>query len=378
MGIHWFLFVAVLVAGVQGWLFNRFGQRGLRYERYFSVRSCLPGEQIEMVERISNRKLLPVPWLRLESLIHANLKFERQFNLDISDGVMFQNHRSFFSLMPYMQITRRHHITCLKRGCYRLSTATLTSGDMLGLNRSSQQLTLGGELLVYPQPATLEGIDLPSHSWQGDVTVRRWIVDDPFMISGTREYRWGDPLKGINWKATARSGRLQVHQHDYTAEHRLLIYFNVEDHEKMWSQVNNVPLMEKGIAYAAAFAQLGIERGMETGFGTNAYSIDDPKEPVRVEPMNGAAQLEFLFETMAKLIVARAVPFDTFLEQEVERMVSGMDILILSAYVGEKMIAPIEELRRNGNAVDVFILEGDEVEESSMSSSSMEEAGVGA
>lgn len=374
MGIHWFLFVAVIVVIVQGWLFRKYGARKLGYERYFSVRACFPGDEIEMVERISNRKLLPVPWLRLESLIHVNLKFEQQFNLDISGGTHFQNHRSFFALMPYTQITRRHRVTCLQRGCYRLSSAALTSGDMLGLYKSSKQLTLSAELLVYPKPAALEPFELPSHSWQGDVTVRRWIVDDPFMIAGVREYRSGDPLKGINWKATARSGRLQVQQHDYTAEHRLLVYFNVEDHEKMWNQVNNVELMEKGISYAAAFAQLGIDRGMETGFGTNAYSIDEPKEPVRVEPMSGQGQLELLLETMAKLIVARSIPFDTFLEQEVERMVSGMDILIISPYVSDKMRIQIERLQSGGNAVDVFLLKEDDTSREQ----EPEQAGVGA
>jgi uncharacterized protein (DUF58 family) len=359
MGIQWFLFVAGIVAAVQAWVFQRFGVRKLRYERYFNTRACYPGDQVEMVERISNRQLLPVPWLRLESLIHANLRFEQQFNLNISDGVMFQNHRSFFSLMSYTQITRRHKVTCLDRGCYRLNSATLTSGDVLGLYKTSKMLKVGGELLVYPKPVPLKEIELPSHSWHGEAIVKRWIIDDPFMIAGTREYRMGDPLKGINWKATARSGKLQVHQHDYTAEHRLMIYFNVEDNETMWRQVNNVPLMEKGISYAAAFAELGIERGMETGFGTNAYSIDAPKEPVSVDPMNGYAQLELLLDTMARLIVARSLPFDTFLEQEAERMVTGMDILIISAYVGEKMRLPMEQLRRNGNAVDVFLLQAD-------------------
>ncbi|CAG7631643.1 DUF58 domain-containing protein [Paenibacillus allorhizosphaerae] len=360
MGIHWFLFIAAIVIAAQAWIFRSFGAQKLSYERYFNVRACYPGDKVEMVERLSNHSPLPVPWLRLESLIHGNLKFGQQFNLDISDGTMFQNHRSFFSLMPFTKITRRHKITCLERGCYRLRTATLTTGDIIGLHKTSRQLTVDGELLVYPRPIPLEEIDLPTHSWQGDFTVRRWIVDDPFMIAGAREYRTGDPLKGVNWKATARSGKLQVHQHDFTAEHRLLIYYNVEDHEGMWDQVNNVALMEKGISYAAAFAELAIERGMDVGFGTNAHSIDDPSEPVRVVPMSGYAQLEYMLETMAKLIVARCLPFDYFLDEEVERAVSGMDILIISTHVSDKMLGPMEQLRRNGNAVNVFLLQEDE------------------
>ncbi|MCS7461963.1 DUF58 domain-containing protein [Paenibacillus doosanensis] len=357
MSIGWVLFISFLIVLLQMLLFRWFGDRGLKYHRYFNKRACYEGEEAEMIERIANRNLLPVPWLRLESLIHAGLKFYSQANLDINDGSMFQNHKSLFSLMPYTQITRRHRIRCLKRGCYRLSTASLTWGDLLGLHRSTLKLTLDAELLVYPKPAELDELQLPSHSWQGDITVRRWIVEDLFMISGVREYRYGDPLNGVNWKATARSGKLQVHQRDYTADHRLMIYLNVEDHEKMWSQVNDEPLFEYGLSCAAAIAEYAIRQGMEAGFATNAYSVDAPKEPVRVEPGSGTEQLTLLLETMAKVVVARSIPFDTLLEEEAaDAYVRHRDILIISAYVSEKMEGPIDELRRNGNAVELFLL----------------------
>ncbi|MDF2964158.1 MAG: hypothetical protein K0S39_5893 [Paenibacillus sp.] len=359
MGIHWFLIVTLIIVAVQALLFRYFGQRGLTYERYFSKKSCFQGEEVEMVERIANRNLIPVPWLRLESLMHASLKFQSQSNLDINDGSMFQNHKSLFSLMPFTQITRRHRITCSKRGCYRLNTASLTFGDLLGLYKHTMRLSLDVELLVYPKPAELADLTVPSHSWQGDMTVRRWIVDDPFMISGVREYRYGDPLNGINWKATARSGRLQVHQHDYTADHRLMILLNVEDHEKMWSQVNDEELFERGVSYAAAFAQYATRQGMEAGFGSNAYLIDTPRQPVYVEPAGGTGQMTLILETMARLVVARSIPFDDLLEQFAAQSqgASRMDIIILSAYVSGKMQRTIEQLRYNGNGVDVFLLQ---------------------
>lgn len=354
--IHWFLFVAVVIALCQSSVMTRFGMRGMTYRRYFRVPTCYQGEEIEMVERIANRKLLPMPWLRLEALIHAGLEFRAQQNLDISSGSLFQNHKSFFSLMPYTQITRRHRILCRKRGCYRLNSATMTYGDVLGIGKRSIQLEVDAELLVYPEPIPMEEVPLPSRSWQGDVVVRRWLLPDPFLIAGVRDYRYGDPLNSINWKATARTGRLQVHQHDYTADPRLIIYVNVEDHAKMWNQVNDEDMIERGIAYAATIARYALEQGLSVGFGTNAYDIDAPKLPVRVEPGSGAAQLKLLQDSMARLVVARSIPFDAFLEEEADRLVADSDILLISAYVSDKMVEPIERLRRSGNTVDVLTL----------------------
>ncbi|OXM87745.1 DUF58 domain-containing protein [Paenibacillus rigui] len=356
MAVHWFVLVTLLLLALQGMLFRLFGGRGLTYERYFGTRACYAGQEVELVERIANRSIRPLPWLRLESLMHASLQFRRQANLDIDSGTLFQNHKSFFSLMPFTQITRRHRIVTTKRGCYRLNTATLTSGDLLGLYRNTLRLSLDAELLVYPRPAELHEWELPSHSWMGDISVRRWIIDDPFMRAGAREYQSGDPLSGIHWKATARSGRLQVHQRDYTADHRLMIYLNVEDHAAMWSQVNDEALFELGMSYAAGIAQYAIEQGMAAGFGTNACDIDRPLDSVRVEPRNGSEQLELLLTTMARVVVARRIPFDTFLEEEAGSGLTNCDILILSAYVSDKMELPMEQLRHNGNAVEVLWL----------------------
>lgn len=356
MSVHWLLFITLLILSIQVILFRAFGHKGLKYERYFSTRGCFEGEEAEMVERIANRNIVPVPWLRLESLIHAGLRFYSQANLDINNGQLFQNHKSMFSLMPYTQITRRHRIYCSKRGCYRLNTASLTYGDLVGLYRNTLKLSLDAELLVYPKLASLEELALPSHSWQGDLVVRRWIVEDPFMISGAREYRYGDPLNGINWKATARSGRIQVHQRDFTADHRLMIYLNVEDHEKMWSQVNDEALFEKGLSIAAAIAQHATQLGMEVGFSTNAPSVDS-KEPVKVEAGNGAGHMTFLLETMAKVVVARSIPFDTLLEEEAAVGTTNQDILIISAYISDKMRIPMEQLRYQGNSIDTLLLQ---------------------
>lgn len=360
MGIHWFILVTLVVVFIQGTIYKRIGLSRLTYSRYFSTRAVYEGEEVEMVERIANFKLLPLPWVRLESSIHAHLHFRHQANLDISSGQIYQNHKSLFSLMSYTQITRRHTIRCRKRGWYFLNSAAITYGDLLGMQSKTTDIKLSAELLVYPQPYPIENIPLPSHSWQGDITVKRWIVEDPFMISGIRDYRSGDPLHHINWKATARSGHLQVHKREYTADHRLLLLLNFEVTEKMWDAVTEPELIEKGISYAASISQYAISHGVETGFGCNGYTIDKPREPVKVSAMNGTDHLTAIFETMAKLVIARSIPFDTFLEQEVEAGTSNADILLITPFVSDKMQQQIKRLKERGNAVEILPLREDD------------------
>ncbi|MFB9751087.1 DUF58 domain-containing protein [Paenibacillus hodogayensis] len=358
MSVHWLLLVTALVLFAQGKLYQWLGLRHVRYSRRFDVPACFQGEEVQLIEVIANRKLLPLPWLRLESLMQSGLRFHSQANLDISSGELFQNHRSLFSLMPYTQITRRHRILCLKRGCYDLQSATMTSGDLLGLFTTYRMLSFERQtrLLVYPPRIPLGDIPLPSHSWQGDVSVQRWIVDDPFRIAGVRPYRYGDTMNMINWSATARAGSLQVHRRDFTADHRIMIVLNMEITETMWGAVTMPERIEKGIAYAAAIAESCLAQGIDTGFACNGPVIDLPRQPVRILPSGGDAHLADLYEAMAMLQIERTEDFAEFMEHDLLQGVSGTDYIILTSYVSDKLEGVFERLRLNGNAVRIVPL----------------------
>lgn len=362
MAIHWILLIAVVVFVIQAAIYKRLALRKVGYTRFFSTEAIFQGETAEMVEIITNRKWLPLPWVRIESLVPAQLLFQTGDNFDVSSGNIYQNHKSLFSLMPYTKIRRRHQLIAAKRGWYQLNTATLTSGDLLGMQQVYQEFPLRSEMLVYPEILPLDEVPLPTHSFLGDLTVRRWIMEDPFMIAGTRDYQSGDSLRHINWKATSRTGTLQVHQHDFTAHHHLMIYVNFEVSEKMWGTVTNAPLIERAISYAASIADYTARNGVETGFGCNGKMIGSEEETVRISPSTGTAHLFEILECMARLDIDRAFDFHTFLEQDVQAGVTQTDFLIITPYVSEKMHHLIRRLEQADNAVQVWQLDEAEKE----------------
>jgi len=355
MAYFWFLLAAVAVVYLQSRIFQRYALHKVSYERRFQRSSAVKGDVIELIEELSNPKWLPVPWLRVESLLPAQLVFKRLDNLSVSSGEHNQNHKSFFSLKPYTKITRKHRIVCARRGWYKLNTVTLTGGDLLGISSCMRQIPLEGELLVYPKPAQVPFDELPYHSWQGEQIVNRWIVRDPFLTAGVREYQPGDTFKGVNWKATARTGRLQVHQHDYTADRRLMIYVNVDLDEQMWRTVTDEELIERGIEWAAGAAEAVIGQGMDVGFGAN-MPLKGERDSVIAEPRGGREGLTALYELMAKLAIERTEQFHLLLEREALSSYSERDVLIISAYWNDRLERYAERIRYNGNSVTVWQL----------------------
>ncbi|KRG14994.1 hypothetical protein ACA30_07310 [Virgibacillus soli] len=357
MNIAWFIVMTIIVIIGQVFVFDRWGLTKIYYRRSFSKEAVFTGESIEMVDEISNKKLLPVPWLRLESKIAANLEFQKRSQLDNDVHAGGDFHRTLFSLMPYQKVRRRQTLTCQKRGYYRFQTVSLTTGDIFGFGQVFKSVPSKAEIIVYPRLVSMDEIPLPTHSWLGDVVVRRWIMEDPFLTAGVREYSAGDPLNTINWKATARAQALQVSQKDFSADHHLMIYVNFNQTEDIWRPIVDETLMETAISYAATIAQYALDNGIDTGFGCNSYFDEMDKQPIRIDPATGAQHLQYLLETMAKLKIGSSTYFDFFLKDEVEREVEGIDILIITAIVTEKMSEYIKQLEARGNSVEILELE---------------------
>lgn len=353
MSAYWFIIVSALIAYLQHLIFNKMGLRRVTYSRQFDRSVCFEGDEVHLVETIANEKRLPMPWLRVESLMHASLRFGRDHhtNLAISAGQYLQNHRSFFSLMPCRRIRRTHRVTATRRGSYTLSTVTLSAGDLFGIGAAARQDTFTERLIVYPLPLLPDDLDVPARGWQGEMSVRRWVVHDPFRRIGVRPYRSGDSLRLINWQATARTGEMQVHELDTTADYKVLVVLNVEDHADVWRDIADAETIEHGIRIAAGIANHLIRSGMEAGFGCNGCLEDDKQSLVFVPPGGGEAHLYGLLETMALLKIERQLPFADYLLALYDRLEEPTDIVLLSTYEGDRVIDAVERLTVGGHRV---------------------------
>ncbi|CAM3354965.1 DUF58 domain-containing protein [Marinicrinis lubricantis] len=308
-----------------------------------------------MVERVSNRKWLPVPWLRMESAIPSSLQFRKDATVDVLEGERMQNHSSLFSLFPYTQITRTHHFTCIRRGSYTLNTVTMTFGDLLGIVKKHKVFETPMHMLVTPRPLPLEELPLPAREWLGETVVRRWIVPDPFLFSGARPYQSGDPMHTVHWKATARTNELQVHRKDFTADYSIMICLNVEDREEVWKEVIDQERIEQLIRACSAVAFDLTDKQVPVGFACNGYDIETKeKRPLVIEQGSGAAHLDTIQEQLAKLKIEPVVHFYELLEKLQQGQQGAVDYLIVTSVVNSKVLERIERLRGSGSEVQLL------------------------
>ncbi|MDR0270408.1 DUF58 domain-containing protein [Paenibacillus sp.] len=355
MAVFWLFLACSLVMFLQGLILGKYSLRKLDYDRHFSTGTCYAGDWIEMVEVIGNNRRIPIPWLRLEAMLPASLGFKRSKETWVSEGEIYQNHTSFFSLLARTRITRTHRVQCRSRGIFRMDTATMTGSDLFAIYMPSLKVTLRKRLVVYPSLRSDEELPSSWKTWQGELAVRRWIIEDPFLFTGVRSYAPGDAMNRIHWKASARIGELQVHQHGYSADPKAMILLNIEVTEQMWNVVTKPEVIEEALSYAATCTAALIHQGMAAGFASNAYlSPDTDARLARLAPAYGLPHLEDLLEAMAAVEMKVFRPFHELLRLEAEAEVSEtIDYLLVTPHLSKAIREAIHLLEMKGHRVSI-------------------------
>lgn len=220
------------------------------------------GDQAEMTEQIENRKKLVLPVLEVSFHVDKQLAFHDCENTSVSD---FTYKRDVFALLGNQRITRKLTLHCTHRGYYRIDKSYLTAFSMLHRRRFSVESPADTELYVYAARTNVSDILVTCERLMGSVQCAKRLFEDPFAYASIREYTVTDPMKTINWKASARTGELMVNTFESTHMEKVMIYLDVEDSGILKYEY----LIEDSISAAASLAQKMIARGMEVGLCTN-------------------------------------------------------------------------------------------------------------
>lgn len=357
MTAFWIIVIVGIFALLQVAYYNKNALKKVNYERYFSEKRVFAGEKVNLVEILGNSKLIPVPWVRVESRIPSELKFKAQENLEIALELF---HKSLFFLGGYSRITRRHEITCTKRGYYDCSKASIAAGDLFGLATARRDYEGDAKLYVYPAIPRPEDMPDSALKWQGDVTVRRWIMPDPMLVNGIREYRPGDSRKDVHWGATARTGSLQVKTHDYTVSPRVLLCMNCQINDQLVGamQPQDVEFLENGVNISAALAAWCCDNGIDAGFCSNGENRARHGETLYVAPGTGEAKLNEILEALAVLNIKMLKGFHATMDELINAGTTEMDIVIVSAYWSDSLETRAETLRKMNNSVSWVHIKG--------------------
>lgn len=252
----------LLVGALWGFYYKYNWAREVSVKLWFDTDAVFAGQETKLFEVIENRKRMPVPVFEVGFHTRKELDFADVENTNVSD---YLYKRDVFSVLGRQKITREIPVKCTKRGRYVASSADITTYTLLYRKHYSKAIETQAQIYVYPKMTDVSEIMTVCERMLGTLQCTRRLYEDPFAFRTIRSYTTDDPMKTINWKASAKTGSLMVNTFDSTQSQKAMIFLDVED----TGILKYEDLVEESIALAATIMRRLLRQNIEVGFVFN-------------------------------------------------------------------------------------------------------------
>ncbi|HEY0753537.1 MAG TPA: DUF58 domain-containing protein [Ktedonobacteraceae bacterium] len=357
----------------------------LRFERKLSEKYAAFGEEITLSFTVENAKLLPLPWLEVEDNVPRALPIrDRQVRLNPTTNRALLE--SLFSTRWYERITRSYTLLCHARGVHMFGPTNLRSGDLFGFTEQTQTLENRQYLLVHPLIRPLSKFNLPARHPFGERRAPRRLLEDPSRVIGVRDYAYGDELRRIHWKATARTLQLQSKIYEPTTTYTLVTFLNISTQFNAY--FNPYPeLLELSVCAAASVANWALNTGYAVGLYSNGFpyvpeqGMTQPASPesvtsqaevaeswtpsplsqlkqrrVRLPPASSSEQYRRIMDALARVQSFFNGAIEEMIQSERTHLPPGTTIVVITCTISEPLLDTLQRLRQSGHAVTILLV----------------------
>ncbi|MCM1257076.1 MAG: DUF58 domain-containing protein [Roseburia sp.] len=229
---------------------------------WFESAYVYAGQETKLYEVVENRKGIPIPVLEVGFHTKRELDFVGAGNVNVSDYIY---KRDVFAILGRQKITREIPVKCTKRGRYTINDAEITTRTLLYGKLYNKKIETSAEIYVYSKMTDVSEIVIVCEQMLGTLQCAKRLYEDPFAFRTIRSYTTEDPMKTINWKASAKTGSLMVNTYDSMQSPKAMIFLDVEDAGIRKQE----ELVEESIAIAATLVRKLLRRNIEVGFSYN-------------------------------------------------------------------------------------------------------------
>ncbi len=339
----WFLLGLVVFTIILNKISLEYGFKNLNYNMKIGKSVVEIGEEIPITSIIENNKVLTISFLKVEE------NFPEGFNEENNIYTLF--------VMPFQIVKRKYSIVGMKRGLHKIHDIFLEIGDFTGFNQKFQGFNIDKEIVVLPKKIKLKESISPMGNLYGDISVNRWIVDDPLMTVGIREYTGNEPEKYVHWPSSIKYNQLMVKKFDFTTDNSIMIVLNIESTKPYWKDIK-IEKIEKSIEIARGIIEECEGKKIPYGFASNGYNKSTTyNKGYYYHPGIGKLHKMKFLEVLGKLNYIIARDFEETLKDMTKRQGSYTTVVVITPRLMDSYIESINKLNRSVTKTVVISVE---------------------
>ena len=316
--------------------------------RKLAERRTFVDEPVGLSVELDNRKVLPLPWYewRLAVADHTEVAGET-LSAAAAPGLSYIVRRG--AIGWYEKQSWQFSLSVPERGYHQFGGASISSADMLGIFPGHTADADIQRLVVFPRVYNLQDFGLPAERPFGEMRGSMRVFEDPLRIAGLREFRPGDSLRRVDWKATARLGDLISRVYDPAASRQLYIFVNVDTLSHVWEGYLKEDL-ERTVSTAASVAVWAAGQRHAVGLLANG-SLPDADRPIRLAPSGSPDQVTRILEALAMVQPLTMNTLANAIRRESGRIPVGSTIVVVASLVPDSLAGALLRLQDEGHSV---------------------------
>jgi len=359
------------------WRWKKHLDSALEYHFEFSCPEIFEGEYLYLDAVVINKTDKEISFMKLEMMLPEGLQVVLMGDCESRKDELVRSVQSVWVIEPFGQISRRWRLIANKRGLYLADQVKMhmISNDVLGLGALSKRLepisSVSRELLVLPcAKERLEQMAL-SPTFSGAWNTANGLVKDPMSVCGIRDYEDHDPLNTVDWKQSARIGKMVVRKYEVQQNDSYNVVLNMQSVpiESQMPELSAPQYIEDCISICASLLDSATCRNIPVRLIANTF----PDFLEKGELGNGEKESKIFHsdeyanssEIMQAYRVLARIPLNMSLtvEQLMDDMLSdpaayvrGGNVIMVTSFLNERMVSFHQTMKSLGINVIFYVV----------------------
>lgn len=300
------LFYTVLVLPIVSYIYMLIGYFMLKYEQSLDNDLIFKGDKVTFTVNITNRSFFILPYISISFL-------------NDKGGVIQKHKINNISLQPFSKREVSIDYIYKYRGDFKLGVSTIEIQDFLGIFKFILKNKTPLYITVYPQIIDIDEFYLSSGYLSDNVSSIGGGQEDISTIEEINKYNYGDSLRKIHWKLTAKTNELMIREYEKVGSRSAILILDLQSNN--FEVEKNAAIEDKLLETTIAILRYCIYNDAEVKL------IYDSKG---INAINYSNSLDFqkAYETLAKIEFNQKTSFKDIIESEVNCNIGKADIII--------------------------------------------------
>jgi uncharacterized protein (DUF58 family) len=241
------------------------------------------------------------------------------------------------SLWPRQEVTLRYACRPQKRGVLRVGPLQAIVSDPIGLVTRKKIISAEAKAIIYPRPLTLPAEDISGGALFGKgATERSARSGEGLDFHGVRDYKPGDELRRIHWKASARHQRLAVIEFEQSHTSDVAIALDLLQGTEAGEGLHTT--LEYGVKIAVSLARRALDSGamvslnLQGAIGYHSFLC------------RGEGDFHHILEMLARAEATGNLPMFALLEKMRDSLLPGTIVVAITSDPDSRLVGAAQSL----------------------------------